>query len=63
MLNFVIFRPYQKPMNLDVTIKLFDDKHSLILLERKDYVKYLGVLIDSTLTWRQHICIIYFLKD
>ena len=45
-------------MNLDVTIKLFDDIHSLILLERKDYVKYLGVLIDSTLTWRQHILFI-----
>ena len=54
--NFVIFRPYQKRMNLDVTIKLFDhDKNSLILLERKDYVKYLGVLIDSNLTWKQHI--------
>ena len=45
-------------MNLDVTIKLFDDEHSLILLERKGYVKYLGVLIDSTLTWRQHILFI-----
>ena len=54
--NFVIFRPYQKRMNLDVTIKLFDhDKNSLILLERKDYVKYLGVFIDSNLTWKQHI--------
>ena len=54
--NFVIFRPYQKRMNLDVTIKLCDhDKNSLILLERKDYVKYLGVLIDSNLTWKQHI--------
>ena len=56
--NFVIFRPYQKRMNFDVTIKLFDDKNSLILLERKDYVKYLGVLIDSTLTWKQHILFI-----
>ena len=53
--NFVIFRPYQKRMNFHVTIKLFDDKNSSILLERKDYVKYLGVLIDSILSWRQHI--------
>ena len=31
--NFVIFQPYQKRMNFDVTIKLFDhDKNSLTLL-------------------------------
>ena len=53
-----LFRPYQKRMNFDVTIKLFDDKNFSILLERKDYVKYLGVLIDSTLSWRQHILFI-----
>ena len=45
-------------MNFDVTIKLFDDKNSLILVERKDYVKYLGILNDSTLTWWQHILFI-----
>ena len=57
--NFVIFWPYQKRMNFDVTIKLFDhDKNFLVFLERKDYVKYLGVLIDSKLTWKQHISFI-----
>ena len=45
-------------MNFYVTIKLFDDKNSSLLLERKDCVKYLGVLIDSTLTWKQHILFI-----
>ena len=45
-------------MNFDVTLKLFDDKNYFILLERKHYVKYLGFLIDSTLTWRQHILFI-----
>ena len=35
--NFVTFRPYQKRMNFDGTIKLFHhDKNSIILLERKD---------------------------
>ena len=57
--NFVIFRPYQKRINFDVTIKLLDhDKNSLISLERKDYVRYLSVLIDSNLTWKQHILFI-----
>ena len=46
-------------MNFDVTIKLFGhDKNSLIFLERKDCVKYLGVLIDSKLTWKQRILFI-----
>ena len=54
--NFVIFRPYQKWMSLDITIKVFDHyKDSFILSERKGYVKYLEVLIDSNLTWKQHI--------
>ena len=47
-------------MNFGVTIELFDDKKSLIILQRMDYVKYLGVVIDSTLTWKEHM--IYFLK-
>lgn len=52
--NFVIFRSYQKWMNFD--IQLFDhDKNSFILLEMKDYVKCLEILIDSNLTWKQHI--------
>ena len=57
--NFVIFRPYQKRLDFDVTIKLFDHaKNSLIPLERKDYVKFLGILIDSNLTWKQHLLFI-----
>ena len=34
--NFVIFRPYQKRVNFHVTIKLFDDKNSLILSSREE---------------------------
>ena len=57
--NFVIFRPFQKWMNFDITIKLFDhDKNFFILLERKDYVKYLEIIIDSNLPWKQHILFI-----
>ena len=57
--NFAIFQPYQKRLDFDVTIKLFGHaKNSLIPLERKDYVKYLGILIDSNLTWKQHLLFI-----
>ena len=28
---------------------------SVTALENKDYVKFLGVLIDTLLTWKQHI--------
>ena len=46
-------------MNFDITIKLFDhDKNFFILLERKDYVKYLEIIIDSNLPWKQHILFI-----
>ena len=44
-------------MNFD--IKLFDhDKNFFILQERNDYVKSLEILIDSNLTWKQHILFI-----
>ena len=54
--NFVIFRPYQKKVDTQINIKLIDnDTGHLINLERKENVKYLGILIDSHLSWRNHI--------
>ena len=54
--NFVIFNPYQKRLNHVVTIKVYDNHtRRQFALERKDYIKYLGVLIDSHLTWKYHI--------
>ena len=46
--NFVIFHPSQKRLNYKVNLKIYDNnrKH-FISLESKDYVKYLGVLIDT----------------
>ena len=54
--NFVIFRPYQKKVTSNVNIHVFDNsKQTFVSLENKDYVKYLGLLIDSNLAWKQHI--------
>ena len=39
-----------------MNLKVFDYKtNTYISLERKNYVKYLGVLIDETLSWKYHI--------
>ena len=45
------------PRNLIWRTDLIYDNNTknFIRLERKDYVKYLGVLIDSNLIWKYHI--------
>lgn len=54
--NFIIFRPYQKALNFQPVIKLFDnDTKHYITLECKEYVKYLGIIIDYNLNWKHHI--------
>ena len=54
--TFVIFRPYEKRIDYEVNIKIFDySANSLVSLERKECVRHLGVLIDSNLSWKRHI--------
>ena len=48
--NFVIFHPYNKPLKQKITIKLHKNA-----ISEKDSVKYLGIMIDSTLSWQTHI--------
>jgi hypothetical protein len=48
--NFVIFRSAQKKSNHNVTI-LMNKK----ALQQKDHVKYLGILLDEHLNWKQQI--------
>ena len=48
--NYIIFHPYNKPLKQHTTIKI--NKKAI---NEKDYVKYLGVLIDSTLSWKDQI--------
>ena len=48
--NFVVFHPYNKPISHKITLKI----HKRAISE-KNHIKYLGILIDSTLTWKAHI--------
>ena len=51
-MNFVIFSAINKPQ-IPVTILI-----NRQAIEQKEYVKYLGVLIDSKLTFKHHIAAI-----
>ena len=54
--NFAIFRPYQKQMTIKANIMIHDNEtNKTVTLESKNYVKYLGILIDSHLTFKYHI--------
>ena len=48
--NFIIFRGYRKACDHNVTLLL--NKKAI---EQKTYVKYLGVLIDEHLNWKEQI--------
>lgn len=50
--NYIIFHPYQKRINFNIRIKAYDSHTKTFFdLERKDHVKYLGVIIDQHLSW------------
>ena len=51
--NFIIFHPYNKPLKQQVTIKINNTA-----INEKEYIKYLGVLVDSSLNWKHHISIL-----
>ena len=55
---YVIFRPYKKKQSYQVSLKVFDNNtNDFIEIESKEFVKYLGVIIDSlndNLTWKYH---------
>ena len=58
--NFVIFRHYQKRIDYDVNIKIFDySANSFVSLERKECVRYLGLLIDQSYLGRIIISYIF----
>ena len=47
--NFLVFHPYNKPVMQRITIKIH--KHAIT---EKSQIKYLGIMIDATLTWKAH---------
>lgn len=54
--NYVIFHPYQRKIQSVITLKVFDNEHKAYRdLERKQFVKYLGVLKDSNFSWNDHV--------
>ena len=54
--SYIIFHPYQKRINSNIRIKAYDSRTKTFFdLERKDHVKYLGVIIDQHLSWKHHI--------
>ena len=54
--NYVIFGPHQKKLNFDPQVNVFDNEsNKKVTLERKNFIKYLGLLIDENLSWKTHI--------
>ena len=48
--NFLIFHPFNKSLKYNVTLKIL--KQAIV---EKNCIKYLGVIIDSTLSWKDQL--------
>ena len=48
--TFLIFHPFNKPLKYNVTVKI----HKKAILEKQN-IKYLGIIVDSTLSWKAHL--------
>ena len=48
--KFLVFHPYNKSMKQKITLKI----HKKAISET-EYIKYLGIMVDSTLSWNIHI--------
>jgi hypothetical protein len=55
--HFVIFDPFQKKLNYNVCLSINNE-----VLTQKSSLKYLGVIIDSNLSWKEHIKELKFIK-
>ena len=51
-----LVHPYQERVTYQPSHYMFDnEKNGNVTLESKNYIKYLGVLVDKNLTWKYHI--------
>ena len=48
--NFVLFHTFNKPIKENITLKI-----NHIAIQEQKYIKYLGVLLDSMLSWNVHL--------
>jgi hypothetical protein len=55
--NYMIVKSSNKKITENINIKITNIDGTIYCLERKDHIKYLGVLIDEKLSWKYHIAI------
>ena len=48
--NFVLFHTFNKPIKENITLKI-----NRIAIHEQKYIKYFGVLLDSTLSWNVYL--------
>ena len=56
--NFMIIKSPHKKLTKNVEIKISNKDGSYTSIDKKSYIKYLGVMIDENITWKPHIAFI-----
>ena len=55
--NFMIIKSARK-RDMEISLNISNSDGSSHVLERKQCIKYLGVMIDESLTWKHHIAFV-----
>ena len=53
--NYMIIKSPKKKTNITWDVKIANNDGSTFYLEKRNYIKYLGVLIDDTISWKHHV--------
>ena len=56
--NYMIVKSSNKKITENININITNKDGTIYCLERKDHIKYLGMLIDEELSWKYHIAYI-----